>query len=213
MRPGQYKSREGRRYYVQVKATNPVFYEIADNDETTIFVTGLAAGYAGEMAYVYGDRMAATFPTSARMYARLVHGTATAPGSGKRQIGTLMLGVREDLRIPYDNGFVDTWETPDEEATTRRGYSEAYATGPERHTLRIAWGLVDRLSYDDLTRVVDFFRSLAGRQEPLVLWRDPSDLSTLGLYRFVGPPATENAYGEGRDAFERLAQVRLEEIQ
>lgn len=212
MRPGQYKSREGRRIYVQVKATNPVFYEVADNDETTLFVTGISSGYAGEMVWVYGDRMAATYPTSARMYARVVHGTATAPGDGKRQIGTLMLGVREDLVIPYDNGFVDSWITPDEQVTTRRGYAEAYTVGPEQHVLRFAWGLVDRMSWDELLRVVDLLRALAGRSEPLVLWRDTSDLTTLGLYRYVGPPELENAYGEGRDAFERLAQGRLEEI-
>lgn len=212
MRPGQYKSREGRRYYVQVKATNPVFYEIADNDETTLFVTGLASGYGGEMVYVYGDRMITRIPTSARLYWRLLTGTETTPQT-KRRIGTAVMGVRHELTIPYDNGFVDTWEQVDEMVETRRGYREAYATGPERHVLRIAWALVDRLSTDALWRVVDTFRALRGRSELVALQRDPTDLESLGLYMLEGPPATENAYGERADALERLAQVRLVEIQ
>lgn len=211
MRPGQYKSREGRRYYVQVKATNPVFYEIADNDETSIFVIGLSSGYSGEMVYIYGDRMIARFPMSARLYWRLVTGTETTP-QGKRRVGTVVLGVRQELVIPYDNGFVDTWEQVDEMVETRRGYREAYAVGPERHVLRIAWGLVDRLSTDALWRVVDTFRALRGRSEPVVLQRDPADLESLGFYMLEGPVSTENAYGERADALERLAQVRFVEI-
>ena len=159
MIPHRYRSTPNRKYYVQLKATNPDIYEILDNSSDHIYVTGMSSGYAGEMAYVFGDRMAARMPISRRMYARLVV-AAQATVSTTHRTGDVWLGEVHEIAIPYDNGFVDSWEPNAVEWSTDAGLRQGARRGGEVHKLRIAWGTIDRLTVDYVERVTRLFRGL-----------------------------------------------------
>lgn len=210
MIPHRYRSTPNRKYYLQLKANNQEIYEILDNDESRVYVTGLGTGYTGEAAWIFGDRMGARFVSSSRMYARLLI-AAQDTASETFQTGTVWLGKAHTIEPLYDNGFVDSWEPNVSEWTTDAGIRQGARRGGETHKLRIAWGAIDRLTYDYVERVTRLFRGLDGTVEPVLFWRNPDDVSTLGLYTIDGPPGSENSYGELATAFERIPQIILSE--
>lgn len=212
--PGEYKSRRGgRRWFLEIGNPPGIVYEIDDNTEDTLIVEGLADTFGGATVRVFGDRMGALLPTSYRLrYARaLIASVKTDPGDDAYHTGVLFLGTRHSMEIPYDTGFVDRWLPGSQRWRGDAGYGSSAIVGPERHEVRLAWAAIDALSTSYMRRLVEFLRALEGEHHPVVLWRDPSDVRTIGLYTVRGPAARENIHGEGIDDFSRLAQVILTE--
>lgn len=209
--PHRFRSRPGRRYWVECGTPAGTIYEITDNDENRIFVTNMPDSHATDPLRIFGDKMAVLVPDTTYLYVRVVIGAMNTNDNDYR-LGSLYVGTRHDITVPYDTGYVDTWRPNIEVYETTAGYTGSAVLGPEPHEIRIAWSPIDRLSTDYMDRVVHLFRALQGEHEPVVFWRDTSDVTTLGLYRVQGPPTRENVYGEGWDDFSRLAQLVLREI-
>lgn len=210
MIPHAYRSTPNRKFYLALKATNTEVYEILDNDDRGIYVSGLGTGYGGESAVVYGDRMMALIPSQSRMYARL-NIPAQQTASDTYVTGTPWFGLRHPISILYDNGFVDSWEPNATEWSTDAGLRQAARRGGETHKRRIAWSTIDRLTTDYVVRLMAMLRRFDGPVQPVLYCMDPDDIRTLGLYTVEGPPTTENSYGEHRTAFERVSQLILTE--
>lgn len=210
MTPHTYRSTPNRKFYLALKATNTEVYEILDNDDRGIYVSGLGTGYGGESAVVYGDRMMALIPSQSRMYARL-NIPAQQTASDTYITGTPWFGLRHPISILYDNGFVDSWEPNATEWSTDAGLRQAARRGGETHKRRIAWSTIDRLTTDYVVRLMAMLRRLDGSVQPVLYCMDPDDIRTLGLYTVEGPPTIENSYGEHRTAFERVSQIILTE--
>lgn len=205
--PHRFRSTEAHRWFVTVSAAT---YEILDNDDRRLFVSGITSGKAGT-AYVFADRMCAQLTGGAYSYMRLrIPAQTTADGAYRT--GTLWPGLARPVSVLYDSGFVDRHTPRTTAYETERGYRRIARSGAEMHELRIAWGIVDRLTYDYLDNLVYMLRGLDGEAQPILFWRDPTDSTACGLYTIDGPPTRENVCGEGRDALERLSQLRLREF-
>jgi hypothetical protein len=203
-RPHRFRSRPGQRWFLLVNSTT---YEIDDNERDEIHVRDLPSGLSGT-AKIFGDRMGGVLPSPVSYaYARIVV-PSSPTADGKYRIGTPFLGVRHEPEIPWEHGFVESWLPNVRSYTTVAGHSTRAVLGAQRHQIRLAWPLIDRISTDYLRRLVDFLRSIDGA--PVVVWRNTADVSALGLYWFDGPATTENAFGidEWND-FSRLAECRF----
>lgn len=207
--PHQFRSHTGRRWFLEIAGSTVV--EIADNGANEIRATDLADTHGAVALKVFGDRMAALLPSDQTyLYARLLIDSQQTADDHYR-LGSLYLGMRHEVTEIYDSGFVDDFPPNVGTASTLAGYVATWVNGPEKHRLRLAWDAIDALSTPYLQRLLRMLRSLQGEHHPVVLWRDPNDVSSLGLYRVKGPPAEENVYGERADALSRLAQIILTE--
>lgn len=206
--PHEYRSTPGRRWFLR---TSSATYEIADNGDSTIEVSGLPSGLSGTV-YIFGDRMGVVLPTEWRYaYLRLTIDAQTSSDAAHRT-GYVVPGRKHVVTTPYDSGFVDRYQAAAVVSATSSGHMHAGRVGSEHPELRIAWGLIDHTSNDYMRRIVALFRSLDGETRMFPFWRDLTDQKTLGLYRLTGSPVVvENSYGELSDAFDRLAQVILRE--
>jgi hypothetical protein len=216
--PHRFRSDRGRRWFaeVTVSATPPVatVYEIADNAEDLLYITGLPALTAADVSIViFGDRMGAVLSrVVSHPYMRLSIPSLETVDNAYR-VGFVAFNVGHEVTrdTNYDSGFVDRY-LPNTRATeTVAGYTHVTVLGPEHPELRIAWGLQYRGASDYLDRVINLFRSLQGDSLPVVFWRDTDDPSSLGLYRVQGPPVKENSYGELSSELARVAQIILRE--
>lgn len=206
--PSRFRTVPGRRWFIKIAGD---VWEIADNGRSDIRVTDLPVSYGAVAFTIFGDRMGAVVsPAAQGPYARLrIASQDTA--DGKFRVGNVMLGMRHDIEIPYDNGFVDRWVPGAKSYSTVAGYTSTSIPGVGKHEVRMAWSIVDRLSTDYLWRLCDFFRSLDGEHRVIAFWRDMADPSTIEIHRVYGPTARENTYGELRDELGRLAEMRLVE--
>lgn len=212
--PHQWRSRPGRRWFVEIGTPPGLVYEIADNTSDLILVDGLADTFGGAALRVFGDRMGAVLPRAHRfVYARLLVEKCYAPSGDDSayRAGSLVVGRRHEMEIPYDTGFVERWLPGGRRWRGDRGFGAAIVDAPERHEIRLAWGAIDALSTRYMQQLVDVLRAAEGEARPVVLWRDPVDPRTLGLYTVKGPPSRENIHGELADELARLAQVVLVE--
>lgn len=205
--PHRFRTTEARRWFVTVSSAT---YEILDNDDRRLFVTGITSGKAGT-AYVFADRMCAQLTGGAYSYARLKI-TAQTTADGAYRTGTVWPGLARPVSVLYDSGFVDRHTPRTTAYETSRGYRRVARAGAEMHELRIAWGIVDRLTFDYLENLVYMLRGLDGEAQPILFWRDPGDSTACALYTVDGPPTVENVTGEGPSALERLSQLRLREF-
>lgn len=212
-RPGQYKSdANGRRFFAQAGST---VYEITDNDADRLHIKGFNFGASGlnisGTFYIFGDRMAAPVPWSALRYMRvLVSSLDTA--DGYYRLGTVVFNSAFTPGRRYDHGFVDKLAPNVDVTETEGGYRIAARLGPNRNTLQVKWANINRLREGDVElRIRDYFAALDGSRIPVVFWRDPNDLTTLGLYRIVGTYTNTNVWGEGSTAVSGIDGLILEE--
>jgi len=205
----RFRSTKGRRWFLFTNGLPNAGYEIKDNGNGTLYVPGLAALSPGDSIAVYGDRMGAVLPaTQEYLYMRIVITAQEAPDTYFRT-GFVVAQVAHDIEIPYDSGFVDRYPANVVVSETVSGHRHVGRLGSEHPEIRIAWGLIDRLSSRYMERLTALLRALDGEAQPVSFWRDTDDPSTIGLYRVSGPVVRENAYGELSDAFDRLAQIVL----
>lgn len=208
--PHEYRSQPGRRFFLEVVSTGDVF-EITDNNDRDILVTGLSSAYGAVSLRIFGDRMGVMLPaTQEYKYARILIGAQQA-ADNKYRIGTPFFGPAHEFAEPYDSGFVDEHVPNVQVFATDAGYTSAARRGGDKHRFRIAWAPMDRLTTRYLDKLSSFLRALDGERQIVGFWRDLTDQRTIGAYRVRGPVARENVYGEAADELARLAQLVLTE--
>lgn len=204
--PHRFQSLPGRRWFLE---TNSVVYEITDNDRSSLEVDGVDFSAISGTAYIFGDRMAAATVTTQRYrFARiLISSLDTADGAYRA--GTLILGNRNELSVPYANGYVIEQIDPSQVTTTDLGYRSASARAPWAQAWRIAWDPIDEPSSGALSGLMAFARGVRGAYEPFAFVRDLDDPNEIDIVRLFGPMSAENVIGNRVDQLARVAQVIL----
>jgi hypothetical protein len=209
-RPGQWKSNgDSRRYFLDIAGT---VYEITDNDEDRLYVDSTDLSAASGTAYIFGDRMAATFTFGQYKYARFAVTSAQQTADNVYRLGTPIVGKKWSPDQLYDFGFVDRIEPNVTTVDVDNGASMSYRRGPQIDTLSIQWPPLDRLVTDVELRLRDFYRSIDGSLTPVVLWRASTDLSTLSLVQVREVYSASNVLGELANAVTRVDQLVLREV-
>lgn len=209
-RAGQWKSNgDSRRFFLTVGST---VHEITDNDEDRLYVDGVDLSAATGTAYIFGDRMAATFTFGQYRYARFAVTSGQDTADGAYRLGTPIVGKKWSPEQLYDFGFVDR-VTPNVTVTeAENGAVASYRRGPALDSLAIQWPPLDRLVTDVELRLRDFYRAIEGSLTPVVLWRDSDDLSTLSLVQVREVYSASNVLGELDNAVTRVDQLMLREV-
>lgn len=209
-RPGQWKSNgDSRRYFLDIAGT---VYEITDNDEDRLYVDSTDLSAAAGTAYIFGDRMAATFTFGQYKYGRFAVTSAQQTADNVYRLGTPIVGKKWSPDQLYDWGFVDRIEPNVTTVDVDNGSSMSYRRGPQIDTLSIQWPPLDRLVTDVELRLRDFYRSIDGSLTPVVLWRASTDLSTLSLVQVREVYSASNVLGELSNAVTRVDQLILREV-
>ncbi len=209
-RPGQWKSNgDSRRFFITVGST---VYEITDNDEDRIYVDSVDLGGATGTAYIFGDRMAATFTFGQYRFARFAVTSAQDTADGAYRLGTPIVGKKWSPDQLYDWGFVDR-VTPNVTTTeAENGAVATYRRGPALDSLAIQWPPLDRLVTDVELRLRDFYRAIEGSLTPVVLWRASTDQGTLSMVQVREVYSASNVLGELDNAVTRVDQLMLREV-
>ena len=209
-RPGQWKSNgDSRRFFIMVGSTA---YEITDNDEDRIYVDSVDLSAASGTAYIFGDRMAATFTFGQYRFARFAVTSAQDTADGAYRLGTPIVGKKWSPEQLYDWGFVDR-VTPNVTTTeAENGAVATYRRGPALDSLAIQWPPLDRLVTDVELRLRDFYRAIEGSLTPVVLWRASTDQSTLSMVQVREVYSASNVLGELDNAVTRVDQLMLREV-
>jgi hypothetical protein len=198
-RPAQFKSDgDAHRIFLALdNGSGVVVYEVADNDTDRIFVDGVDFSSATGTAYLFGDKAATkTTPTYQYRYARLSIGSQETADNEYRT-GLILLNRRWEPAIDYEVGFSDTTEANTELFEAESGHRAATRLGPRRFRMSLPWGPLNYPTHDVEGRLRDLYAALDGGRTPFALWRDTSDQTTLGLYRFKGGLKVTNVYGDG----------------
>lgn len=213
-RPGAYKSNgDSRRFFLQYNdGTNDVVSEITDNDEDRIYVDDVSFTGATGTAYIFGDRMAATLTFAQYRYARFTVAAGQTTADGAHRLGTPIFCKKWTPAQLYDFGFVDKTEPNVTTTDTDNGSSVSYRRGPALDSLAIQWPPVDRLRYDVVERLRDFYRSIDGALTPVVLWRSSTDITTLAMVEVREVYMATNVLGELTNAVTRVDQLVLREV-
>jgi hypothetical protein len=209
-RPGQWKSNgDSRRFFITVGAT---VYEITDNDEDRIYVDSVDLSAASGTAYLFGDRMAATFTFGQYRFARFAVTSGQDTADGAYRLGTPIVGKKWTPDQLYDFGFVDR-VTPNVTVTeAENGAVATYRRGPALDSLAIQWPPLDRLVTDVELRLRDFYRAIEGSLTPVVLWRASTDQGTLSMVQVREVYSALNVLGELDNAVTRVDQLMLREV-
>lgn len=209
-RPGQWRSNgDSRRYFVMVGSTA---YEITDNDEDRLYVDSVDLSGASGTAYIFGDRMAATFTFGQYRFARFAVTSAQDTADGAYRLGTPIVGKKWSPDQLYDFGFVDR-VTPNVTTTeAENGAVATYRRGPALDSLDIQWPPLDRLVTDVELRLRDFYRAIDGSLTPVVLWRASTDQGTLSMVQVREVYSASNVLGELDNAVTRVDQLMLREV-
>lgn len=208
-RPGAYKSNgDSRRFFLDVAG---VVYEISDNDEDRIYVDGVSFAAASGTAYIFGDRMAATTTFAQYRFARF-YAAVQDTADGAFRLGTPTFTKKWTPAQLYDFGFVDKTAPNVTTTEAESGSTISYRRGPALDSLSIQWPPVDRLRFDVVERLRDFYRSIDGALTPVVLWRSSSDITTLSLVEVREVYMATNVLGELTNAVTRVDQLVLREV-
>jgi len=214
-RPGQWKSNgDSRRFFITYGAAPGVTYEITDNDEDRIYVTGVDLSAAsGVTVYIFGDRMAARLPQFVEYrYARFYVSAAFTTADQVYRVGTPIFDRGWTPEQLYDFGFVERVEPNVATTDADSGASFSYRRGPVLDTLSIQWPPLDRLRVDVEERLRDLYRAINGSLTPIVLWRDTADLRTLSMVQVREVYQATNVRGELGTALTRVDQLVLREV-
>lgn len=210
--PGRYRSDgDGHRYFVEVGGA---VYEIADNDETRLYVTGVDFSAAAGTFYIFGDKMGLTTTFVQYRYMRVLV-AAQQTADNRYHLGTVIFDKSYTPGTLYDNGFVDRITPQVLTFETDNGYQSSARSGPRRHSLSIQWRPVNALLTKEATLEEElraFYSALEGGLRPFLFWRDTTDVSTLGLYTLAGVYQATNLRGELKTALTRIDQLTLEEV-
>lgn len=209
----QYKS-DGlaHRWFVSV---NSQTYEIQDNDASALYVPDVDFSGVTGTYYIFADRGATDLGAIRRYrYMRLVY-TAEQTADDYYRLGTMIAAVGYTPTIEYAHNFVDVVETNLETVESIAGIEGTSVLGADRRSLQIQWEPINRMHpvYGRVGEEMEaFFRTLRGAKVPVVLWRDNSDVSTLGLYTVSPTFARPNLRGEGASGLARVDVITLREL-
>ena len=209
-RPSQWRSdKDAHRWFMDIGGT---VYEIADNDDDSIYVEDVDLSAASGTAYIFGDRMAMSVPLSHYRYAR-VNITAQQTADDHYRLGTVIFDRQFEPAQTYDHGFVDRIETNVQVFESEAGYRSSARIGPRRAALSIQWPPLNRLGKpgDLELRLRDLFAANDGGNGLVVVYRTPNDQTTLGLFRIEGSFQATNVWGEMEAAVSRVDTLTLVE--
>lgn len=208
-RSGQWKSRPGRRVFVQVGSS---VYEVTDNTRDSLLVRGVDFTAATGTAYIFGDRMAVRLPTSVSFgYTRLLVSSQDT-ADGYYEAGALYLGERLDTTTPYASGFVLEVGDPAVMVATDEGRRVGYTRGPTPERFRLAYDPASAPEETVLDELEALWRAVPGSRYPVVVWPDDGNPADFWLGRIIGPFGRENITGQGATALERLSQLIIERV-
>jgi len=214
----QYRSAEGRRWYIMVVGGATNIYEISDvrvDDSaltSTIYVDDVdfSALAPDAILTIFGDRMFATFKRMQYRYMRLNIAFAQTTTTGRLSVGYIAVGRRYEYKTTYDSGFKDRTDYNITLATSTAGHRFASRTGARRRQLEIAWGPLWRGAQKESPVLAALHDAVDGQLQPIVHIRDLANPDPV-LYRITSPLVIENIAQEGATALERPAQITLSE--
>lgn len=213
-RHGQWASDgDAHRWFVEVTVAGvTTVHELADNDESRVYVDGIDLGGVTGVVYVFGDRMGAVVGFCKYRFMRVavsVRDTA----DGHYRLGTVIFDEAFRPEKRYDETYTDRVEPNVVSFAADSGSVARARLGPRRYSVGISWGPLNSGGpFGDVERRIrDFYSSIEGNLKPIVFWRDPADVATLQLVYVEGAYAAPNVRREGDDAIARVDELQLVE--
>jgi hypothetical protein len=216
----QYASQPSRRFFIHFSGSGNV-YEVTDNTDTDVSVTGSDLTAETGTASIFGEAMYDdTAVTTGYRYIR-IQVPAQTTADDQFRLGTLMLGIRvtltEGTTSDYDSGQTDETIHGVVITESRSGLEFTESQRFMRQKVSLSFPPAYRANNPHDQRMEALYRRLGGPDAPVAFVRDSTvthlDAGNGGLFRMRGASLQRKSrYGEGPEDLVAIPRIELVEI-